>query len=144
MIFGITTDVPFILNNVSFNIDYQGTFDTRRSIVWQLDLLAKAWLYSNVREQTRIKETIVQMEDKDFSAVYETLISYVDPRSAEKDDPHTIVDKIYMGKSPLKLGFDFTTGETLVIGNPELEEDQYVNLDIMPFITGEYCRLIEF
>jgi hypothetical protein len=95
--FGYSTDIPFILDDVSFDIDYKGAFDTRRTILWTFQFTAKAWLYSNVRESARIKETIVKMGSEDFSKIYETLISEVDPRSAEKNDPHTIVDSIVDG-----------------------------------------------
>ncbi len=138
--FGISTDVPVILNNTSFNIDWQGNFETRRTVQWDLSFTAEAYLYSNVREQSRIKETIVKMSNEDFSKVYESLISEVEPRSANKDDPHTIIDQIINGLPPSKMTLDFLTGEEL---NVETDSDEnYTPLQIREMITGSILSIV--
>jgi hypothetical protein len=131
--FGISTDIPVNLNNVGFVIDYQGGFDTRRTISWQLDFSAKAYLYSNIREQTRIKETILSMTDKDFSKVYETFISYIEPRSANKEDPHNIIDKIIDSLLPLELSLKCISGESLFT---EKEDNNEKSTPITPMIMA--------
>jgi hypothetical protein len=140
--FGISTDVPIVLNNISYSIDWQGSFETRRTILWQLDFSAKAYLYSNVREQKRIKETIIGMEDSDFDRVYESLISVVDPRTAEKNDPHRIIDQVIGGKPPIKLSFNAYTGGILSLGSPGNDDPASV-IHLRPAYTGADMQIVE-
>jgi hypothetical protein len=41
-------DIPFTLNNISFRDDYEGNFDKRRFIVYDLDFTAKTYFYSEL------------------------------------------------------------------------------------------------
>ena len=41
-------DIPFTLNNISFKDEYEGDFNTRRAIVYELDFTAKTFFYSEV------------------------------------------------------------------------------------------------
>lgn len=134
--FGLVTDIPFILNNASFNIDWQGGFETRRTILWTLSFTAKGYLYSNVREQQRIKETIVKMQDRDFNLVYESLISIVEPRSADREDYHTIIDDVIEGPPPVKLSFDITSGSLSSIDEAILDDPKTI-LSVNMIDTGE-------
>lgn len=43
-----TVDVPFVLNSVAMNEDYEGTFDTRRSLISTFDFSAKTYIYPNI------------------------------------------------------------------------------------------------
>ena len=88
--FDLNTNVTFVLNSCGFDIDYEGTFDTRRKIIWTLGFTAKAYLYSNVREQARIKQTIIELHNQDFDDIFERLTSTVNPRSATESEAHTI------------------------------------------------------
>lgn len=140
--FGISTDIPVVLNSVSFAIDYQGGFETTRSITWQLNFMVKGYLYSNVREQKRIKETIVNMTDSDFDRVFESFTSEVIPREAEKQDPHIIIDDIHSGKQPTKLIMDFYSGTDGEVGDTDSGDPATV-LNFMSLGTGELARIIE-
>jgi hypothetical protein len=91
---GLSTDVPVVLNSVGFRIDYQGSFDNKRTIQWELQFTAKAWMYGNTINQTQIKKTIVDLTDEDINRKFATLISEVIPQSANKTDPHEIVDTV--------------------------------------------------
>ena len=139
--FNISTDIPVVLNNVGFSIDWQGSFETRRTILWELSFTAKAFLYSNVREQQRIKETIVNMTNQDFNKVYETLTSVVEPRKAEKHDSHRIIDHIYNGLPPQNLEFNFSTGESL-IPNYHDNDENYSIMNLRIANSGEFSRII--
>ena len=147
--FDISTDIPVILNNTSFTIDYQGSFETRRSIQWELSFTAKGFLYSNVREQKRIKETIVKMSNADFSKVYETLISEVEPRTAKKEephtikdreDPHTVKDSIIDGPPPVRMTFDIASGE--LAESDSDSRDPYTVVHPRSFITGSTLNVV--
>ena len=138
--FGISTDIPVILNNTSFTIDWQGSFETRRTVQWELSFTAEAYLYSNVREQTRIKETIIKMSNDDFNKVYESLISEVEPRSANKEDPHVIIDNIIDGLPPSKMTLDFSSGEVLLV-----EPDSSINytpLQVRDLVAGSTMSVV--
>jgi hypothetical protein len=140
--FGIATDIPVLLNSVGYTIDYQGDFQTVRTITWQCNFMAKGYLYSNVREQQRIKETIVKMEDKDFNAVYESFTSEVFPRDADREDSHIIEDNIHDGKPPEKFLFEFTSGQMSSVEDTDSDEPATV-LNIMSMHTGELGRIVE-
>lgn len=138
--FALSTDIPILLNDVSFVIEYQGSFETRRTVQWNFSFTAKGYLYSNVREQARIKETIVKMSNKDFNRVYETFISEVEPRQANKTDPHTIIDSIIDGPPPQKLTFDFTAGALLE--SDYSDNTPYTTFNINPMATGSVARIV--
>lgn len=61
--FNIVTDIPFTLTSSSFSVEYEGDMDTKRVINWQIDFIAKAYLYGSIKEQERIKSTIVSVRD---------------------------------------------------------------------------------
>ena len=138
--FEIYTDIPIVLNNSSFQIDYMGGFDLRRTIQWTFSFTAKAYLYSNTREQTRIKETIVKMSNKDLSMVYETLISEVDPRKAEKTDNHQINDIIIEGSPAANLSLNFVTGASTSVNSGQ--STPYTVFSFHPMATGSVARIV--
>lgn len=91
--FTLRTDVPVVLNSVGYEIDYEGGFETKRTILWTLGFTMKAWLYSDVRKQETIKETIMNLTQTDIDDKFATLTSEVVPREASRHDPHTVEDK---------------------------------------------------
>jgi hypothetical protein len=138
--FSYTTDIPVILNDFNFTIDWQGGFETRRTIMWQFTFTVKAFLYSNVREQARVKEAIVQMTTADFDQVYASLINEVNPRQADRTQPHTIDEKLIQGAPPTKMSFNIESGE--VYRQVDIAEaTPYTILNIRPAVTGEYARV---
>jgi len=52
---GIKRDVPIILNNIAYEDNYQGDFETRRALIYTLDFTAKFYLYGPVTSQSVIK-----------------------------------------------------------------------------------------
>lgn len=52
---GITQDVPIVMNNVSFEDNYDGEFKDRRAIIWTLDFTIKGYFYGPVRTSSVIK-----------------------------------------------------------------------------------------
>lgn len=52
---GITQDVPIVMNNVTFEDNYDGDFKERRAIIWTLDFTIKAYFYGPVRSSGIIK-----------------------------------------------------------------------------------------
>lgn len=68
--------VPIVLNSVNTTEDYEGDFQTRRSIISVFDFTAKTYLYSKIKETT--PSTLVQDVDinvyKGFTAEGSALI----------------------------------------------------------------------
>jgi hypothetical protein len=54
----IKNDLPIILDSISFEDDYEGDFNTRRSIVWTLAFTLKLNFYGPIRDQGIIKRVI--------------------------------------------------------------------------------------
>lgn len=58
-------DVPFLLNNVSIEEDYEGDFESRRSIITQYDFTVKSYVYG----ETKTKPVINYTETTFFNLV---------------------------------------------------------------------------
>jgi hypothetical protein len=43
-----TVDIPFVLNNVNIDENFEGTFDTRRALISSFDFSAKTYIYPNI------------------------------------------------------------------------------------------------
>lgn len=56
-------DVPIVLTNVQVNEDYEGTFDTRRSLVTVMNFNMKGYIYSTIDKTTT---GIIEKVDIDF------------------------------------------------------------------------------
>lgn len=91
--FKLETNIPIVLNSVAMQIDYQGSLDTRRTIIWTLNFTAKAYYYPDVRESRRIKQTIMNYGESDYERIFERLTSSVVPEDAGRYDPHEVIDK---------------------------------------------------
>lgn len=66
------TDVPIILNSVSFIDDYDGTFDIRRFVTWTLNFTLKVNLFAGVDQNASvITKTIVDLGDPDVQHIAE-------------------------------------------------------------------------
>lgn len=89
--YGISTNVPIVLNNPNFEIDAEGTFDDRRMIFWTLSFTAKAYLYAATRDTGLIKKTTVDLRNLNNLEKFEGIEALVDPEIAGEDEPHDIV-----------------------------------------------------
>lgn len=92
--FNLQTNIPIILNAIDYNINYEGSFDTRRVISATLQFTVKGYQYSNIRELNRIKTAITTLHNADYDRIYDRLMSQVDPTTANKSDSYTIVDSV--------------------------------------------------
>lgn len=54
----IKNDLPIILDSVSFEDDYEGSFETRRAIIWTLSFTLKLNFYGPVNKQGVIRKVI--------------------------------------------------------------------------------------
>lgn len=92
--FKLETNVPVVLNSTALQIDYEGSFDTRRTILWTLNFTVKGYYYPDRRATTMIKQTILNFGDADFERIFSKYTSTVTPMTAGPLDPHTIVDVV--------------------------------------------------
>ena len=53
--------VPIVLQSVSQTDNYEGSFETRRVIVWDLEFSMKVYFYGPVKDKARIKKVIVDL-----------------------------------------------------------------------------------
>ena len=53
---GIKRDVPIILNDVNYEDSYDGTFTTRRAVIYTLNFTAKTYLFGPMQNQKVIKK----------------------------------------------------------------------------------------
>ena len=95
--FDTKTDLSIVFNSISQDVDYVGAAGEPRTIVWTLNFTMKAYLYNRTNMQTVIKETITKMSTSELDQQFVKYTSAVVPRSADKSQPHTIVDKIEEG-----------------------------------------------
>lgn len=64
------TDVPFLLNSVSINEDYEGSFDTRRLLTADMNFTAKTYIFGPQKTSSQIlntKTVIFNYGDVDIS-----------------------------------------------------------------------------
>lgn len=92
--FDISTNVPYILDAVDLDMNSTGDFKDRRTIMWTLQFTAKIYLYAATTQVGLIKKAIIDVADLDSGHFYEEYMATVDPMSAGKDDPHSIIETI--------------------------------------------------
>jgi hypothetical protein len=90
------TDIPFVLQSVDLSEDYEGDFESRRSIIYTLDFTTKLRFYQGIHEGSVIKKVDANITDTTTTPqiLVETINVDVDPASAKKEDTHTIVQTI--------------------------------------------------
>ena len=59
--------VPIVLQSVSQTDNYEGSFETRRVIVWDLEFSMKVYFYGPVKDKARIKKVIVDLYDSSIA-----------------------------------------------------------------------------
>ena len=86
---GIKKDVPVILNNISYEDDYQGDMTQRRAIIYTMSFTTKFYLYGPVTSSSVIKTVQVDqytdLPDKSPKREQRYKVS-VDPITADADD----------------------------------------------------------
>lgn len=51
----VTMDIPIVLNNISYTDNYDGAYENRRAIIWELDFTLKGYIYGPVKTSGIIK-----------------------------------------------------------------------------------------
>lgn len=100
--FDLATDIPVILNSVGYDIQYEGSFEEKRTIEWTLQFTVKGYMYSDLKTSDRIKETITSLKQDDIERKFSQFIHEVNPRIAEKWEDHTITTVKHDDDEPWK------------------------------------------
>ena len=84
---GIKRDVPIILNSVSYEDTYDGSYTQRRAVNYTLSFTAKTYLYGPIYSQRVIKETQADLySDTPVSSREERVVVVPNPTSADAND----------------------------------------------------------
>ena len=110
---GIKRDVPIVLNSVSYEDSYDGSYTNRRAVNYTLNFTAKTYLYGPISQQKVIKSTQTDMfTDTDTTSKREQRIVITpNPTSADADDDFGFTTTIT----------EFTDGK---IYNPTSDSDE--------------------
>lgn len=88
MDFEIITNIPLILRGTNFDIQSDGGFDERRSILWQLQFSAKTYIYGAIRDAGLIKRAFV-----DFHTIPDDVAYFAEQYSATVDPDTGAIDE---------------------------------------------------
>ena len=56
-------DIPLILNSIDNEEEWEGDYDTRRSLTWTLSFSAKSYIYGRIANNERIKRVMATLFD---------------------------------------------------------------------------------
>merc|ERR1711991_1118835 len=68
-VIGEKRDVPIVLDNISFQDDYEGDFTTRRALIYTLNFTAKTYLFGPVSDSS---EGLIKKVQVDYHASVDT------------------------------------------------------------------------
>ena len=92
-VMGIKNDLPVILDNISYEDEYEGDFTQRRAIIWTLNFTMKLNFYGPINRQGIIRTTNVNtFSDPALSNKQSSYTATVNPDSAVPGDTIGIVD----------------------------------------------------
>ena len=80
-------DIPIILNSVTSEEDYEGSFDSRRVLIWNLTFTAKTNIFPQVKKSGLIREVMVKnivLSEKD--GVKDKVVSAIEAFPVARDE----------------------------------------------------------
>ena len=84
---GIKNDLPIILNNISYDDQYEGDFTQRRAIIWTLDFTLKLNFFGPINKQQIINNVNVGFfNNEEMTQKIENLNATVNPLSTKKQN----------------------------------------------------------
>lgn len=90
---GIKNDLPILLNNISYEDQYEGDFLTRRSIIWTFSFTLKLNFFGPINRQSVIRSTTVStFSNVDLTNQQSRYNVTVDPTTAVKGDDIDFVE----------------------------------------------------
>jgi hypothetical protein len=90
---GIVNDLPIIIENVSYEDDYEGDLTTRRSIIWTLNFTMKLNFYGPINKQGIIRKVEVDtFSDEELTKRQSKYDVTVSPSDSKPGDEITYVE----------------------------------------------------
>lgn len=77
-LFGSETNITTNIQSVSWTKEYEGTFDDKMILTWELQFQMKAYMYSDTRRLQHIQRIMLDITDLDIDTKYETLVADYD------------------------------------------------------------------
>lgn len=92
-VMGIKNDLPIILDNISYEDEYEGDFTQRRAIIWTLNFTMKLNFYGPIIRQGIIRTTNVEtFSDSALSNKLSSYTATINPDTAVPGDSFSITD----------------------------------------------------
>ena len=123
-VIGEKRDIPVVLDNISFQDDYEGDYETRRALIYTLNFTAKTYLFGPVADTSdglikKVQVDYYSTVDREnarrqlrYTATPKALKDYNNDNTAVLDEPIT--------KSKTKISVNdstnFAVGDRIIIG----------------------------
>lgn len=114
------SDMPFVLQGVTMNDDYEGDFTTRRAIIYTLDFETRVRFYGPLSQSNTIKRTTIDILNQNTNALEERQLQVVNPLGAEPGEEYNIDVSYSFGATPKQITVDlefptiFEVGEVVI------------------------------
>jgi len=127
---GEKRDIPVVLDNISFQDDYEGDFSTRRALIYTLNFTAKTYLFGPIADST---DGIIRKVQVDY-------YSDSDPKTAKRQVRYTATPtarKDYDNDTGSLLTEDVDRTETII----SLNDTSNFNVDDRVIIDSEIMKV---
>ena len=123
---GETKDVPVVLQDISYEDDYEGDFTNRRAIIYTLQFVAKTYLYGPITDSKIIKKSIT-----DYYTSTDTTKAPREKRYTVT--PTALTDQDGVGLTTLTAAMDVNDGIISVASVSSLEQgvDIQIGTEVM-------------
>ena len=117
-VIGEKRDIPIVLDNISFQDDYEGDFATRRALIYTLNFTAKTYLFGPVSDSS---EGLIKKVQVDYHASVDTEnarreLRYTATPQALQDYDNDNTAELKTDLSKTKTRFDITSTAALSVG----------------------------
>lgn len=114
-----TTDIPFVLNDITFTDDYEGDMLPNRPIIYTLTFSAKVRYLGSIKRSGIIKRAMVNFRNPETLGFFgEKVVAIEDPYSTDDIRARTFISDINPDDEYAievsDVGPTFTTGENLI------------------------------
>lgn len=89
----IKNDLPILLNNVSYEDDYEGDFRNRRMVIWTLSFTMKLNYFGPINRQGVIRRTVAStFNDTELTSQQTRYTATINPFTASPSDDYDFVE----------------------------------------------------
>ena len=131
---GEKRDIPVVLDNISFQDDYEGDYSTRRALIYTLNFTAKTYLFGPVADTP---EGLIKKVQVDYHSSIDTensrrQLRYTAVPKAMKDynDDNTTVLKADISKAKTRITVD--SSSALAVGNRIIIDSEIMKIKEIP------------